>query len=669
MKEKIMKLKEMIMVNKSISVIILGVAMAAIVAGVCVFALNNGEKKENSASAGNVKIDNEQSSKDKGEEDKNSSDKKDDGKTTDKDDKSTENDETVKDGETTGDNGQTEGNTNNNSTGNNGNAGGGNTNNSSGNGGGNNTQSGNQGGNNNSSGGNAGGNTGNSGNGNTGNSGNGNTGSSGNGNTGNTSTGNGSIGSNRPNVGNDTIQSNQSAIYDQLFNINNKVTIRFEISDEEMQKLQSDWKRYGKDASTYRRIDKMTITIGNSSYDMYDVGIRLKGNTSRMEPLVGGNINQRNLVNFKISFKQTFDDKTLYGSDAQVWSNEAERKARKNRTFAGLESLELKWNRNFDSTYTCNYWVNQMFRSVLGYAQNTTLGNLNFGNINYGVYTIYEPVDEVFIARYFPDQQGGDLYKCRWGTRSNGSWTGATYLADTTSAIGIGQDNSSKQYTYDLKTNKKSSSYSPLKNLISTLNSNSSAGTFESVVDKDRWVKFAACSYFAGNPDDMRNNYNNHYVYFLKNGKAVFIPYDNDRCLGITSGWNVQNGMVDVNPVSEYAQGAGSGQSNPLYLNSVTRKNGNNWGNNFSSDYKAQLNAIANSKWLNYNEFKKAYETFRNNYQNVAVPSSNVQAIVNDNHISGKQSTSKLAFAETGNGNVAVSTYFNKIVAVFRNTN
>jgi hypothetical protein len=386
-----------------------------------------------------------------------------------------------------------------------------------------------------------------------------------------------------------------------------------------------------------------------------------------MEPLVGGNINQRNLVNFKISFTQTFDDETLYGSDAKVWSSESERKERKNRTFAGLEGLELKWNRNFDTTYTCNYWANQMFRDILGYGQNTTLANLNFGSINYGVYTIYEPVDEVFIARYFPNDQGGDLYKCRWGTKSNGSWTGATYLSDTTSAIGVGQDNSSKQYTYDLKTNKKSSSHAALKNLISKLNSNPSASTFASVVDTDRWVKFAACSYFAGNPDDMRNNYNNHYVYFLKNGKAVFIPYDYDRCFGITSGWNVANGMVDVNPASEYAQGSGSGQSNPLYLYSVTRKNNNNWGNNYSAAYKTQLQTIASSKWLNYSEFAKAYNTFKNNYSSVAIPSSNVQAIVNDNNISGKQSTSKLAFAETGNGNVAVSTYFSKIVAAFNN--
>lgn len=664
MKEKIMQLKEKIIANKAVSAIILAVVMVAVVAVICVLALNNAKKETDTASSGNIGIDSEQLNADKGKGDKESSDKKGDNKTTDKEDESTSNDETSKEGETTGGNNQ-QGNGNGTApTGNGGNgagnAGGGNSGNSSGNAGGNNNV---QGGNSGNSGNGGGSGNGNSG-GNTGNGGNsGNGGGSGNG-----SSGNGNSGSNKPNVGHDTVQSNQNTIYDQLFNINNKVTIRLEMSDSEMQKLQQDWNRYGKDASIYRRVDKMTVTIGNSSYEMYDVGIRLKGNTSRMEPLAGGNINQRNLVNFKISFKQTFDDKNLYGSDAQVWTSEAERKERKNRKFAGLESLELKWNRNFDSTYTCNYWVNQMFRSVLGYAQNTTLGNLNFGNINYGVYTLYEPVDEVFIARYFPDQQGGDLYKCRWGTRNNGSWTGATYLNDTTSAIGIGQDNSSKQYTYDLKTNKKSSGYAPLKNLISTLNSNSSAGTFESVVDKGRWIKFAACSYFAGNPDDMRNNYNNHYVYFLKNGKAVFIPYDYDRCLGITSGWNVQGGMVDVNPVSEYAQGAGSGQCNPLYLNSVTRKNGNNWGNNFSQDYKAELSSIASSKWLNYNEFRKAYETFRNNYSSVAIPSSNVQAIVNDNHIHGSQSTSKLAFAESGNGNVAVSTYFSKIVSAFNNT-
>ena len=56
----------------------------------------------------------------------------------------------------------------------------------------------------------------------------------------------------------------------------------------------------------------------------------------------------------------------------------------------------------------------------------------------------------------------------------------------------------------------------------------------------DNFLKFEAVSYFLGNPDDLRNNYNNYYIYFNKStGKMIFIPYDLDRCLGVTNGWDI----------------------------------------------------------------------------------------------------------------------------------
>lgn len=670
MKEKLANLKEKIISNRKNSIMAaVAVLIVIIIAVSAVAILKNGDRKKTPNSEGVIKNDSASDSKGTSDNSNKKEDKK-DGESTSSEDGSDsssepvtdENGETIVNAEsgTTAANGNS-GSSDNKNNGNNANTGntGGTTGKSNSGNTGNGGNSGTAGGNGGATGGNGGATGGNSGatGGNSGTAG-GNGGTSG-GNSGST------VSPVTPVTGRDTPQANQNTIYNQLFDINNKVTIKVDISDSELQKIQSDYKRYGSAASTYRIADKVTITIGGTSYEMYEVGIRLKGNSSRVEPLVGGDINQRNLVNFKLSFKQTFDDVSLYGNEAKTWSSDAARSERKNRTFAGLESLELKWNRNFDSTYTCNYWANMMFKDILGYAQSTTLCNLNLGTINYGVYVLYEPVDENFIARYFPNDQGGDLYKCGWGTTGNNNWTGANYTTGSASSIGVSQDNSSKKYAYDLKTNKKKSNYSSIKNLINTVNSNPSA--FGNVVDTDRWVKFAATAYFAGNPDDMRNNYNNHYVYFLKNGKAVFIPYDYDRCFGITSGWNVDNGLLDANPASEQAKGKGETQANPLYKYSVIRKNGNNYGNTYSSAYKQQLARIASSKWVNYNEFLKVYNTFRNHYANVAIPSSNVRALVNDNHISGVQSTNKLAFAESGNGNQAVSTYFQRIVAAYNN--
>ena len=53
----------------------------------------------------------------------------------------------------------------------------------------------------------------------------------------------------------------------------------------------------------------------------------------------------------------------------------------------------------------------------------------------------------------------------------------------------------------------------------------------------DNFLRYSALCWVFGLPDDLRNNYNNYYLYFDKEDKALFIPYDNDRCLGILCGW------------------------------------------------------------------------------------------------------------------------------------
>lgn len=191
----------------------------------------------------------------------------------------------------------------------------------------------------------------------------------------------------QPVTGTDTDQGNQKALYNALFDINNKVTFDMNISDDQIKLMQKDYKE-GKDI--YRKIDKLTVTVGNKKYDIYEVGVRIKGNTSRVNIYNNGNVDDRNLIHLKISFKETFDDETEYAGNAKVWANDADRKARKKRTFATLKVIELKWNRNIDGTYIGNYYANQLFRASGVVAQNTSLANVRFGGYNYGVYTMYE---------------------------------------------------------------------------------------------------------------------------------------------------------------------------------------------------------------------------------------------------------------------------------------
>ena len=458
----------------------------------------------------------------------------------------------------------------------------------------------------------------------------------------------------QPVIGTDTDQGDQEALYNALFDINNKVTFDMDISDDQIKLMQQDYKA-GNDI--YRKIDKLTVTVGNKKYDIYEVGVRIKGNTSRVNIYNNGNVDDRNLIHLKISFKETFDDETEYGSDAKVWANDADRKARKKRTFATLKVIELKWNRNIDGTYIGNYYANQLFRASGVVTQNTSLANVRFGGYNYGVYTMYEMVDEVFLQRYFGDDSG-DLYKCAWGQTNNGvgNWSGATYKKDTINSMSV--EESGKNFIYELKTNKKKSTHASLKNFINTFAQGTpTKATFESLVDSDRFVKFAAASYFVGNPDDLRNNYNNHYIYFMKNGKAVYIPYDNDRCLGMTTSGK---DMTTYSPYADNAALQGS-QENPVFKYSVITRN-----NLYTTEYTNALKAIAESGWLDYSKYQKIYNIAKANYASVAIPDSNVKAYVKD--MNGPEKTYKnsdLAFNENNGFNTSVKTYMTKIMKAY----
>ena len=141
---------------------------------------------------------------------------------------------------------------------------------------------------------------------------------------------------------------------------------------------------------------------------------------------------------------------------------------------------------------------------------------------------------------------GGDLYKLGW-TSDPASFT-------SFSSYGVEDEDAGKFYVYDLKTNKKTSDHSSLRNLINTINSSScNKDSFASVVDVENFIMFAAVSYMMGNPDDLRNNYNNSYIYFRADtGKMIIIPYDMDRGLGVNT-WNPYgDGMTTDSPFQTY---------------------------------------------------------------------------------------------------------------------
>lgn len=373
-------------------------------------------------------------------------------------------------------------------------------------------------------------------------------------------------------IGVDDLPYSEEELYSQLFDLNNKITIQIDMPDAELQKLQDDYYHYNSfgSKSPIYRMGTLVLTIqtaaGPVPYRMQEVGVRMKGNTSRTE-FYNETDGIYKYIHLKLDFQETFDDEDDYGDDAKAWDDEDLRDARKDRTFAGLESLEMRWNKCYDQTYLKETYAYELYRSESVMAPLTNLCSFDWSGVHMGIYTIVEPVDKIFLERRLPEQeQGGDLYKCGWPANFT-----------SPDSIGVENENKGEFYVYDLKTNKKTSDHSALKNWITELNySTMTKEHLAQLVEMDSFLSYAAVSYFLGNPDDLRNNYNNFYLYLKPDGKAVIIPYDLDRCLGITYEWDpTGNAVTQIDPFTEEmaaVDGIGAqGQRNPLYLYSVVR--------------------------------------------------------------------------------------------------
>ena len=446
----------------------------------------------------------------------------------------------------------------------------------------------------------------------------------------------------------------QEKIYEELFDINNKVTIDIDMKETEIAKMEEDFKTYYKIRSKspiYRKADKVTITIGDESYEIEDVGVRMKGNLSRTSfynPLNG----IHNMIHLRLSFDETFDETEYYGKEAQEWTDDEAKEQRKKRTFAGLDGLEVKWNRNYDNAYVRQRYSYEMFRNFGVPAPQSSFANVTLGGDNYGVFFIGEPVDKKFIERYIDEEDtGGDLYKGGW------TYSPADYTLNMT--YGVADKDSGDFYNMSLKTNKSTSVHVDMKNLLDMLNSDSvTKEDFEKYVDVDEVVKFMAVSYFLGNPDDLRNNYNNHYVYFNKStGKAILIPYDYDRTLGVTYSYNPDGtGMTEVSPFSENAEALGQKQNNPLYKYSIL-ENGF-----FRNEYKEALKEIADSDWMSPERIESEYEIVKNNYEDVAVVEKKLDNVQNDKLGFGLEG--EFVYGDDGS-NMSVREYMTRIMNTY----
>ena len=227
---------------------------------------------------------------------------------------------------------------------------------------------------------------------------------------------------------------------------------------------------------------------------------------------------------------------------------------------------------------------------------------MDIGDDHAGLFVINEPIDKIFLEKSLPESaQGGDLYKLGWTNE------GATFTSFT--SVGKEDEDKGKFFVYDIKTNKKTTNHSSLRNLIEKLNSQSlTKDGYAEVVDVDSFLKFAAASYMIGNPDDLRNNYNNCYIYFMGDtGRAVLIPYDLDRGLGVNV-WNPYgNGMTTESPFGKY--NVTGEQRNPLFTKSVVS------GGFYTSEFIEVLEQVSSHEIFLPDTFAERFEMARALYE------------------------------------------------------
>lgn len=426
----------------------------------------------------------------------------------------------------------------------------------------------------------------------------------------------------------------EKELYYNLWDEDVKISIYVDITPYELAKINEAYEDYRNGntykADTYRKCN-LTIIVNDDEYYFEEVGIRMRGNTSRREFCdESGNI--YDFVHFRFNLTETFDSEEYEsGSWAaelyHEWEDKDARKERKSRTFATMEKFYYKWNKNYDNTYIREIYANRMFSAFGILAPHITLANFNLlqeGKMeNMGVGNIYETIDKEFIKRNFTEElKGGDLYKC-------------TYRADFTSASNYGVETPTQRFTYTLKTNNDRSDpdykhNKDFKNFISVLSKNVNDSNFDSsledVMNMEYFTRFEAVNYLLGNPDCIRNNCNNFYLYFTPQGKGYLIPYDYDRCLGINKDWNPSgNGMVYEHP---FTSNTPNGKiTNPLYLKTIL----SNHTSTYKDMFKESLKNILESEWFTYNHFKDIYTSYKNNYSSLTRPSEKICSLVKNN--------------------------------------
>ena len=413
-------------------------------------------------------------------------------------------------------------------------------------------------------------------------------------------------------------QFNEKYTMSDFFSHVNKVKTEIHMDKNELYQLSQDYDAYPHHSSPIYRICDLTIHINDDYVRLNKVGIRLKGNTSRRK-FVNENGEVYTTVHFKFDFNELIDY-VDYTPEEEAHIDE--------RKFLDLKKLDVKWNKNYDTSHIKEYIASKLYKEYDVKSQAMGFSHILINGKNMGLYYTYETIDKQFTKRHYSKaENGGDLYKA--------CYTAAGPANLTYGKVGenIGEEDEDANGkngffpSYDIKTNKDETDHSQLLNLIKVLNNSSTKiNDIASVVDLNQFIKYEAVSYVLGDPDDLRNNYNNSYLYFNNETKlAEILPYDKDRMFGTLCDWNpTGNGMVEANPLSNWAQGAGQEQRNPLYRKILSRPISG--AETYVSTYMDLVKSIfENSETLK--KFNDVYNAVKEQYEDIVIADNGLPSI------------------------------------------
>lgn len=267
---------------------------------------------------------------------------------------------------------------------------------------------------------------------------------------------------------------------DLLFRMNDLTTIELTMDPADVAALLDN---IDVESNTYYHA---SIRIINSQIDSIrsDVGVRLRGNTSRY----------KEKKSIKIDFKE--------------WGG---------AKFENYKKLNIKAETN-DVSMAREMLSLYVFRTYNVPAARTFHVRLYINGEYKGLYLNVEQIDDEFVDRRY-DTEAGNLYKCYWG--ANLSSTGDVY----------------DDGKYTLKTNELVNDRSKLTNLISVLKSSSTSslpGNLEPIFEVSNYLRYMAVESILGHWDGYSYNQNNFYLYENPtSAKIHFIPYDLDNTFGI----------------------------------------------------------------------------------------------------------------------------------------